>query len=162
MVGRIFMAPLHSFIEKKTRTACEFIVDFYHSIWIIISGSALFAQRAFCGYALFSFTYLEHQPSHPLSVLFSGYAFYVFAYECGSTTTAIFWFSFFFWRSEALPTRRLRVEKSVVMLKYYMRTRRNRSFLAKAVHFFRDDDRLISSVSKSEVPFFVSRKSFRK
>lgn len=34
------------------RTACGFIVDFYHSIWIIISGSALFAHRAFCGYEI--------------------------------------------------------------------------------------------------------------
>lgn len=72
------------------RTACGFIVDFYHSIWIIISGSALFAHRAFCGYEIRRLFFL-------LFGMFFGYvvgvacaafafalAFYVFAYECGA------------------------------------------------------------------------------
>lgn len=89
-----------------------------------------FRKRAICAtrflrirFILFSPTYF----SHPANV------FCVFAYECGSTTMEI---SIFFFCHSQLPTLRLRVEKSVVMLKYYTWTRRNQSFLAKTTNIF--------------------------
>jgi len=84
-----------------------------------------FRKRAICAtrflrirFILFPFTYFTPQPA-PFMYLHMNAARRRWQFFCSE-----------------LPTMRLRVEKSVVMLKYYTWTRRNQSFLAKTPHIF--------------------------
>lgn len=120
-------------------TACEFIVDFYHSIWIIISGSALFAQRAFCGYALFFFPPLIF-PTQRTSFV------YLHMNAARRRWKFLFFFLPFAVAYSAATCWKISCNAKIL----YVDSPEPKLFGKDHEHFSRDDDRLISSVSKSE------------